>query len=203
MIDIEFQAGGYWLARLGSLGLVLALLFGVWALGGYWIRDNGWFCGMRNGGGTTVALPPEPVHVDEFERFVADQSGCASLTPELTVSGVWPPQTVIAPIGRSVSFVGGDPILARLEVTPRDFWLECGDFTGHRAGNFPDLDFSHQACDPAIETRCMSDNALVLCAEIGNRGQRCLSADGHVTLACGDEANICLATDGRFITCEP
>lgn len=193
----------YWIERLAPLGLVLALVVGVWALGGYWIRDNGWFCGVRNSDGTTVTLPSEPMLVEELERHLKDQSGCATLTQELTVTGTWQANTVIAPLGQVVRFAGDEAIRVRVEASASDFWLECGDFTGHRASNFPSFDGDRRACDPAIETRCRQDDALVLCEEIGDRGQRCLSAEGHVGLACDDSPDVCLDADGRFVGCDP
>lgn len=188
------------LAVVGTFVVLIALLFGAWTLGSGMVGDSGWFCGVTNNDGTTVVLPAEPMLLDDFERLLTDESPCAKLDVELTVSGQWPPNTVIAPIGESVTFTKSEPIRVRVEATTHDFWLECGDFTGQRAGNFPSSS-ERERCDPAIQTRCEQDGVLQLCAVMGNNGRRCLTEQGHVTLTCGVAAVTCLDQTGRFVAC--
>lgn len=192
----------YVLGRAAASALFLLVLFGVWVVGWRSVGDSALFCGVTNRSGTTVEVPAEPLPLEDFERLLKDDNACANLAVELTVTGAAPADTVIDPLGQAVTFVRGEPIPVRVEAAPRDFWLECGDFTGARAGNFPDFSLGGRpACDATIDTRCFGNGGLERCPERGNQGARCLASDGHVTEACSGNPETCVDQDGRFVRC--
>ena len=179
-------------------GLTLLALALVWMFANAQARQNGWFCDLTNSDGTIVVLPGQ-LPFEEFEEQVTDQTGCLTVAAELTVSGTAPPDTVIGTGGESLMVRNRETIRVPVESAPREFWLACGDFTGARAGNAASR--RDTSCDPNIETRCLQNDALERCPEIGSGGQRCLNSDGQVVLACGPEAETCLDSDGRFEPC--
>jgi len=195
---------GFVLGPIAIIAVCFLLVFAVFTVGRGLARDSALFCGSTNKSGTTVDLPAEPITVAELESMLKKRNSCASLAIELTVTGDHPANTVLEPIGQSVTFVNKDPIAVLIEASVEDFLLECRDTTGRRADNFPEWPFDERkSCDPTIETRCRSGySSLGLCPEIGNDGQRCLNEHGHIVLRCGPSAQVCLDEAGHFVACD-